>query len=114
MIVGNLFDDVPETLRAEWTEVLARGGGARVERIVSRGHSSPEGFWYDQDAWEWVTVVKGRARVMFEGERDSVSLGPGDHLTIPPRTRHRVQWTDPDEDTVWVAVHYLEAGTPEL
>ena len=34
----------------------------KIERIVSRGHASPEDFWYDQEENEWVMVVKGTAR----------------------------------------------------
>lgn len=30
----------------------------RMERIVSQGHASPEGFWYDQDQNEWVMVLE--------------------------------------------------------
>lgn len=104
----NLLDSIPERLPEELVDVLARGSGARIERIVSRGHSSPEGFWYDQETWEWVMVVKGTAGVFFEGEAEAVSLGPGDYLTIPPHRRHRVEWTDPEGDTVWLAVHWAE------
>ena len=39
----------------------------RIERIVSFGHSSPEGFWYDQDQHEWVLPLKGAARLSIEG-----------------------------------------------
>ncbi len=76
----------------------------RVERIVSRGHSSPPGFWYDQTDNEWVILLSGSARLLFQGERDPISLGPGDYLDIPAHKRHRVEWTDPDQDTVWLAV----------
>mgnify|MGYP003419902423 CR=1 FL=1 len=31
---------------------------------------------------------------------------PGDWLQIPARQRHRVTWTDPAQDTVWLAVHH--------
>jgi cupin 2 domain-containing protein len=32
-------------------------------------------------------------------------LAPGDWVEIPPHVRHRVEWTDSDELTVWLAVH---------
>lgn len=38
----------------------------RIERIISHGHASPEGFWYDQGQSEWVVVLKGAARLQFE------------------------------------------------
>jgi len=84
-------------------EILARSPHARVERIVSRGHASPPDFWYDQEEAEWVLVVAGRARLRFQPER-TLELGPGDHVLIPPHQRHRVEWTDPARDTIWLAV----------
>jgi cupin 2 domain-containing protein len=103
---ANLFEAIPAELREELVETLAGREGVRVERIVSRGHASPPGFWYDARETEWVAVIRGRARLRFEGEPTPVELGPGDHLTIPPHARHRVEWTTPDEDTVWVAVFF--------
>jgi cupin 2 domain-containing protein len=103
----NLFAGLSADLPAELTQTLAAGPGVRVERIVSRGHASPPGFWYDQDEAEWVLVVRGAARLRFED--GTVELRPGDHLAIPARRRHRVEWTTPDEPTVWVAVFYQVA-----
>jgi cupin 2 domain-containing protein len=103
---GNLYAGIPSSLPAELVEPLAASAAIRVERIVSHGHASPDGFWYDQDRDEFVLLVAGAARLRFEGEADPVALGPGDYLTIPARRRHRVEWTTPDGPTVWLAVHY--------
>lgn len=91
----------PEQVR----ELLSRED-IRIERIVSRGHSSPPGFWYDQKEHEWVMVLEGRARLLFAGGEAAIQLGPGDHIDIPAHTKHRVVWTDPDQNTVWLAVFY--------
>ena len=99
----NLFDDIPDALPEELVEVLAAAPGARVERIVSRGHASPAGFWYDQDEREIVVLLSGAARVAFDGGA-AQDLRPGDWLDIPSHARHRVEWTAPDTDTVWLAV----------
>mgnify|MGYP000570833243 CR=1 FL=1 len=80
-------------------------GGVRIERIVSAGQSSPPGFWYDQDASEWVTVLSGRAGLELEGEDEILEMGPGDWVDLPAHCRHRVAWTAEDEPTVWLAVH---------
>jgi len=107
MTPSNLFENVPEGLPEEFfQEILNRScGHIKIERIVSRGHHSPEGFWYDQ-AWdEWVLVVRGRAGLEFEGRAGVVELGPGDHLLIEAHYRHRVAWSDESRDTVWLAVH---------
>ena len=102
---GSLLEDLPSSLPEELFQGLAESGQVRIERILSRGHSSPEGFWYDQQRHEFVLLVRGRARLTLEG-RGSVELGPGDYLNIPAHRRHRVEWTDPDQITVWLAVHY--------
>ena len=101
----SLLEGIPSPLVDEWTERLAGNAHARVERIVSHGHASPPGFWYDQSENEWVALVKGRARLRF-AQGEIVELGVGDHITIPAHTRHRVEWTTPDEETVWLAVFF--------
>lgn len=85
----------------------ALSGAVRIERILSTGQASPDGFWYDQGWDEFVLVVQGAARLQIEGEAER-ALGPGDWMTIPARRRHRVAWTDPDAPTVWLAVHIGE------
>jgi cupin 2 domain-containing protein len=90
----------------ELFETLLKNPHVRIERIVSHGHSSPPGFWYDQEMNEWVIVLKGRGRLLFEGSGSIVEMKAGDYVEIPAHTRHRVEWTDPDEDTVWLAVYY--------
>ena len=102
---GNLFANVPALLDIEETAVLAELPGARVERIVSTGQASAPGFWYDQEQTEWVVVLAGSAGLMIEGESAPRVLAPGDYVEIPPHVRHRVEWTDADEPTVWLAVH---------
>ena len=103
--VSTLLSDLPAALPEELFQTLLSAPGLRVERIVSRGHASPEGFWYDQPEHEWVLLVSGAARLRFEGE-EPLDLTPGSYVNIPARRRHRVEWTDPREHTVWLAIHY--------
>jgi cupin 2 domain-containing protein len=103
---GNLFADLPAELNAEQTTILADWPGARVERIVSTGQASPAGFWYDQDWAEWVIVLSGAAGLLVEGEERPRTLQAGDYFELPAHVRHRVEWTDPDRPTVWLAVHW--------
>jgi cupin 2 domain-containing protein len=77
-----------------------------VERIVSQGHCSPEGFWYDQDENEWVIVLSGIAAIEFEGVAEIIQLLPGSYLNIPAHKKHRVTQTSSDEKTVWLAIYY--------
>jgi cupin 2 domain-containing protein len=102
---GNIFSSTGSAAREEITTLLATGN-VRIESIVSLGHASPEGFWYDQDWAEWVVVVKGSAQLLFEGESAPRMLKCGDYVAIAPHARHRVTATDPHEPTVWLAVHH--------
>ena len=101
--LGNLMAGIPAVLPEEFVTVLAEANHVRIERIVSRGHASPPGFWYDQDEDEFVLLVGGAARVELQG-RGEVSLSLGDWIDIPRHLRHRVTWTAPDQDTIWLAV----------
>lgn len=99
----SLLRDLPAGAEAaeRFEELLGRPG-VRIERIVSSGQSTPPSVWMDQ-AWdEWVLLVAGRAGLTLEGG-EPVALSPGDHLLIPARRRHRVEWTE--TPTVWLAVH---------
>ena len=102
----NLFHALPASLPDELFTPLVTAGNLRIERILSTGHASPPGFWYDQDRDEWVVVLRDRAVLEFEGESEPVTLEAGDHVHIPAGCRHRVAWTDPDRPTVWLAIHY--------
>ncbi len=102
----NLFADVPRELPEELVDVLAENSHVRIERIVSGGHSSRAGFWYDQAESEWVIVLKGEAKLLMEGDAAPLHMKAGDHVRIPPHRRHRVEWTTPDQPTVWLAVFF--------
>ncbi|MGM0593798.1 MAG: cupin domain-containing protein [Pseudomonadota bacterium] len=102
---NNLFEAIPDTFTDELFEDLVAGGGVRVERILSQGHRSPASGWYDQNENEWVVVLQGAGKVVFE-DGGEVLLSPGDYLNIPKNVKHRVAWTEPDAVTVWLAVFY--------
>lgn len=105
---SNLLADLPPSIPHELFQVLVEHPRVRIERIVSHGQSSPPGFWYDQAWAEWVLLLQGRARVRLEAENRLIELIPGGHLLIPAGVRHRVDWTDPDQRTIWLAVHFGE------
>jgi catechol 2,3-dioxygenase-like lactoylglutathione lyase family enzyme len=100
---GNLRNAIPDELPDELVTLLCSAPGVRVERIVSRGHASAAGFWYDQDQRELVVVIDGAARLAFD-DQPPVELAAGDWLILEPHRRHRVDWTAPDRDTIWLAV----------
>ena len=102
----NLLNDLPSSLPDELVTVLAENLHVRIERIVSTGHSSPDDCWYDQDEHEWVVVLKGEGKLIFEDDAEPIHMKPGDHINIPAQRRHRIEWTTPNEPTVWLAVFY--------
>lgn len=104
--VKSLLAVVPAPLPEELFEALIQTSALTLERIVSLGHITPAGQWYDQERAEWVLVVKGRARLVFEQRAEVVEMGAGDYVHIPAHCRHRVEWTDPDQETIWLALHY--------
>ena len=103
---GNLFS-LPQALPSgEWFEDLLTGSGFRLERIVSRGQATPPGEWLRQERGEWVVLLSGAAELRFADERAPQSLAPGDWVWIAPGRRHRVERTDPQAPTVWLALHH--------
>ena len=103
---GSLFASLPTSLAAELIDVLARSEHVTIERIVSTGHATPPGEWYDQPTNEWVVLLRGRAALRFEDEAGPRVLSPGDHVNIEAHRRHRVESTSATKPTVWLAVHY--------
>ena len=105
MSKGNLFNYMPVNLTEESFSQLMLSPSVRIERIVSKGHCSPEVGWYDQDENEWVMVVEGAGTLLFS-DGEEVTLVKGDYINIPANTKHKVTWTDPYNETIWLAVFY--------
>ncbi|AWM38945.1 Cupin domain protein [Gemmata obscuriglobus] len=106
MTNGNLLAALPATRPpAEAFEVLVERAGWKVERIVSWGHVTAPGEWFDQTTDEFVALLSGAARLQVEGEPAPRELAPGDWVFLPARIRHRVEWTDEGKPTVWLAIH---------
>ncbi|MGB5967187.1 MAG: cupin domain-containing protein [Spirulinaceae cyanobacterium] len=104
-MANNLFDKIPTNLEHEVFEKLVESDNVKIERIVSKGHTSPESGWYEQKQNEWVIVLKGQAILSFANE-SSVNLQEGDYINIEAYKKHKVEWTDPNIETIWLAVHY--------
>ena len=105
MNIDNIFKNIPEKLDNEFFDTLAQKGDFKVERIVSKGHTSPESGWYDQEQHEWVILLEGAATITFEDGKET-NLSKGDYLNIPAHVKHKVSWTDPDVETIWLVIFY--------
>ena len=101
----NIFKNIPVKLDEESFEDILNTDTFNIQRIISKGHTSPKTGWYDQDDNEWVIVLKGGA-VLSYGNGDEVHLESGDYINIPAHTKHKVSWSDPNIETIWIAVHY--------
>jgi len=105
VMIKNLLQSIPTDLSEEVFETLALGSQVKIERIISKGHSTPDKHWYDQQQDEWVMVLQGHGILEFENGIDQ-EMKAGDSINIPAHTRHRVKWTEPNEETIWLAVFY--------
>ena len=103
--MNNIYSSLPVEFKEEIFEELLSAGNVRIERILSKGHSSPEHGWYDQPENEWILVLEGSGTIRFENGVE-ITLSKGDYLNIPSHTRHRVAWTDPHDITIWLAIFY--------
>ena len=100
----SMFADIPQQLPSELCQTLLENPTVRIERILSKGHSSPDQSWYDQEQTEWVLLLQGQARLSFING-DTIDMNTGDYLLLQPHCKHRVDWTSNDPVCIWLAIH---------
>ncbi len=103
--VKNFFNLPHTKLNEELIERIGGNDNVKIERIISEGHKSPAGFWYDQETTEFVLLLSGYAVLAFE-DGNKIIMRKGDFVTIPAHVKHRVEETSADEKTLWLAVHF--------
>lgn len=102
--VRNIYSVEGVAKDKEFSElILSADGEFKMERVISFGHPSPDGFWYDQLEDEWVLLAKGSAQIEFE-RGDIVDMIAGDYLVIMAGMRHKV--TEVTEDAVWLGFFF--------
>lgn len=104
----NIFTNISAIIPEELIENLLVRESIKIERIVSQGHITPDGEWYDQVWDELVLLLQGAAILAYE-DGSRVNMKMGDYLYIPAHFRHRVEWTQPDSNTVWLAIHFMHS-----
>jgi cupin 2 domain-containing protein len=105
--IKNILADIPTQLPEELFTCLLKNEQVEIERVVSRGQSSAKDEWYDQINDEWVILLQGGAILEFFEPQEFKKLQVGDYLLIPAHCKHRIDWTDPDRDSIWLTVHLL-------
>jgi cupin 2 domain-containing protein len=105
----NLYDLPPAPWQDEIFEILHANDGVRIERILSCGHTTPAGEFYDQNDDEWVVLIQGEAEISFD-DGSTRRLTPGDHLLIGAHQRHRVTHTSTEPPCIWLAVHIVKGS----
>jgi len=106
LVTNNLFFYSNKKFSEEIFEVLLATKYFKIERIISQGQYTPDGVWLEQDMHEWVILVKGAAKLSFKDSSEVIEMNPGDYILIPANTKHRVEWTDPNMTSYWLAIHY--------
>ncbi|MGI6701238.1 MAG: cupin domain-containing protein [Christensenellales bacterium] len=85
----------------EKIEIIFENERIKVEKIQSFGCASPEGFIYDQSEDEFVTLIKGSAKLLIRGRE--IELNQGGHIYIKAHTPHIVKSVSNDAE--WLCVY---------
>ena len=101
----NIFNLPTQLPNTELLETLLRQENVVIERIVSKGQTTPSGKWYDQDRNEWVILLQGKAELSYV-DNSRIKLTKGDYLYIPAHQKHRVEYTSIDPVCIWLAIHF--------
>ena len=102
---GNIYDKIPSELSNELFEIIAKKDSLKIERIISKGHTTPKEKWYDQKFNEFVILIQGSAIISFE-DGNNIEMKKGDYINIPKHCKHRVEQTSSNPEAIWLAVHY--------
>ena len=105
--MNNIFDlnTINFSNNEEIIEILTQTKNTRIERIISSGQTSVDNFWYDQSEREFVMVLQGEAKILFENDEEQF-LQQGDYLIIPSHKKHRVSYTSDNPKCIWLAMFY--------
>lgn len=102
----NIFENIGQAGEEELFDVIQKGTNYRIERIVSAGHSSPEGFFYDQENDEWIMLVQGEATLEMEGKY--VEMKAGDYMFVPKNCKHRIEKTSIAPTCIWLCIFVMD------
>jgi cupin 2 domain-containing protein len=102
---NNILDNYKIESKDELFDVLFKNDNVIIERIISYGNITPDGEWYDQSKDEWVILLEGNAKIVFE-DNSIIELNKGDYLHLPAHKKHRVSYTSIEPNCIWLAFHF--------
>jgi cupin 2 domain-containing protein len=107
-MMKNIFDQIPAVIPEELFDLIHKNSNIKIERIISKGHTSPKEGWFDQDLNEWVILLEGEANIEFEDnpKETIVTLVKGSYLFIPKNKKHKVIYTSTEPSCVWLAIFF--------
>jgi cupin 2 domain-containing protein len=108
----NILDLPSISPSQEVYETLVSSHDVLIERIISKGHATPAGEWYDQEQDEWVLLLQGEA-VLAYTDGSLAIIKKGDYIFIPAHKQHRVEFTSTEPPCIWLAVHGKMHVDPE-
>jgi cupin 2 domain-containing protein len=108
----NILDLPSISASQEIYETLVASHDILIERIISKGHTTPTAEWYDQEQDEWVLLLQGEAVIAYDDASLSI-IKKGDYLFIPAHKRHRVEFTSSEPPCIWLAIHGKMHDDPE-
>ncbi len=97
----NFLASIPQDIANETFETVLENSKVKIERIISYGDFTPADFWYNQIDDEFVMVLEGSGKILYE-DQTTILLTKGDSLFIPAYTKHRVIFTE--NPTIWLAM----------
>ncbi|MCX6231227.1 MAG: cupin domain-containing protein [Bacteroidetes bacterium] len=104
-MLNNIFENIAAASENERIEVILNDENIVIERIISYGNPTPEGYWYNQDKNEWVLLLSGEAKLEFK-DKKTINLKAGDYLMINAHQEHRVVYTSKEPNCIWLAFHF--------
>ena len=99
--MNNIFTPNRDNAKEEQFETLLQTKSIHIEKITSHGQTSEQ--WYEQDRDEWVVLIEGEGRLLFEDGRE-LSLQKGEYIHIPKMQKHKVIYTS--SPAIWLAIHF--------
>jgi len=99
--MNNIFTPNRDNTKNEHFDTLLLTKNIHIEKITSHGQTSEQ--WYEQDGDEWVVLIEGEGRLLFE-DGSELTLQKGEHVHIPKRQKHKVIYTS--EPAIWLAIHF--------